>query len=82
MDNWNNRTEEEKDREFAQEPTSLVENRKIPLPHLGFPHQEQHTLNIAKNKTTPSVQKEPEEPKVPKHPEKHTPSKSKDFLSR
>lgn len=65
MDNWNNRTEEEKDREFAQEPTSLVENRKIPLPHLGFPHQEQHTLDIAKKSPTPSVRKGPN----------HTPSR-------
>ena len=70
MDNWNNRTEEEKDREFAQEPTSLVENRKIPLPHLGFPHQEQHTLDIAKNASTPNVRKRPAQ------------QRSKDFPSR
>ena len=70
MDNWNNRTEEEKDREFAQEPTSLVENRKIPLPHLGFPHQQQDTLDIAKNASTPNVRKRPVQ------------QRSKDFPSR
>lgn len=48
MGYWNDKSEEEKDRGFAQEPTSLVENRKIPLPHLGFLPQEQHTLDIAK----------------------------------
>ena len=63
MDYWNNKTEEEKDGEFAQEPTSLVENRKIPLPHLGFPHQEQNTLDISKKSSTSNVRKEP----------KHTP---------
>ena len=57
MSYWNDKSEEEKDREFAQEPTNLVENRKIPLPHLGFPHQEQHTLDIAKNASTPNVRK-------------------------
>ena len=58
MDYWNNKTEKEKDGEFAREPTNLVENRKIPLPHLGFPHQEQAGLDIHKNATT-NVQKEP-----------------------
>ena len=65
MSYWNDKSEEEKDRECAQEPTNLVENRKIPLPHLGFPHQEQHTLNIAKKSSTSNVRKDP----------KHTPSR-------
>ena len=65
MSYWNDKSEEEKDRELTQEATNLVENRKIPLPHLGFPHQEQHTLDIAKKSPTPSVRKEPN----------HTPSR-------
>lgn len=65
MGYWNDNSEEEKDEKLAQEATTLVENRKIPLPHLGFPHQEQAGLDIAKKSPTPSVQKEPN----------HTPSR-------
>lgn len=73
-------------------PTGFTQKRRVggnaPLPEdkakggPSFPGITDTTMDIAKNKTTPSAQKEPEEPKVPKHPEKHTPSKSKDFLSR
>ena len=59
MGYWNDNSEEEKDEKLAQEATNLVENRKIPLPHLEFPHQEQAGLDIAKKSPTPSVQKEP-----------------------
>ena len=82
---------------FHEEPANVeykgvLERRRVRIPasngsgHKDYGHQfepkSQDSMNIAKNKATPSTQKEPEEPKVPKHPEKHTPSKSKDFLSR
>ena len=73
-----------------ESPTGFTKSRRVRIDN-GFGHKDyehqfepksQDSMNIAKNKTTPSAQKDPEEPKVPKHPEKHTPSKSKDFLSR
>ena len=80
-------------REPANEgPTGFTQRRRVggnvPLSENktksgpSFPGITDTTMNIAKNKAIPSIQKDPEEPKVPKHPEKHTPSKSKDFLSR
>ena len=70
----------------------ILERRRVRTPAInGFGHKDyehqfesksQDSMDIAKNKAIPSIQKDPEEPKVPKHPEKHTPSKSKDFLSR
>ena len=77
---------------FVEKPTNSVAKPKVRTPAInGFGHKDyehqfesksQDSMDIAKNKATPSTQKEPEEPKVPKHPERHTPSKSKDFLSR
>ena len=82
---------------FSPEPANveykgILERRRVRTPasngsgHKDYEHQfepkSQDSMDIAKNKATPSTRKEPEEPKVPKHPEKHTPSKSKDFLSR
>ena len=75
MGYWNNKTEEEP---ANVEYKGILERRRVRTPasngfgHKDYEHQfepkSQNSMNIAKNKATPSAQKEPEEQNKPKGP--------------